>query len=83
MLRCNRECYCAQYISALSVRLPDSSCNLPCIDNNTEICGGPLALSVYQAKSSAQGGGIRAPGEAPVGSILALGIAIGVLLCLV
>ncbi len=83
MLRPNRECYCALYISALSTRLPDSSCDLPCIANDTQICGGPLSLSVYQAKSSTQGSGIRGPGEAPVGSILALGIAIGVLLCLV
>lgn len=80
-----KECYCANYIDALSNKLPDSSCNLPCAGNSSEICGGNLALTVYQAKSSTsstKGAGVKGVREAPVSSILALGIAIAVLLCL-
>jgi len=79
------ECYCANYLNALSNKLPDASCNLPCKGNSSEICGGNLALTVYQAKSttsSTKGAGIKAVREAPVSSILALGIAIAVLMCL-
>ncbi len=76
-----RECYCAPYLSALSNHLPDSRCNLPCEGNSSQLCGGSLTLSVYQAKSSTKGAAIKGPGETPkVGSILALGIALGVAL---
>ncbi|KAF8866392.1 WSC-domain-containing protein [Acephala macrosclerotiorum] len=81
-LEYTRECYCAQLLSAISNKLPESSCNLPCIANDTQICGGNLALSVYQTKSSTKGAGVKVASEAPVGSILALGIAMGVLFCL-
>jgi hypothetical protein len=81
-LEYTRECYCAQFLSAISNKLPDSSCNLPCIANDTQICGGNLALSVYQTKSSTKGAGVKVASKAPVGSILALGIAMGVLFCL-
>lgn len=74
----NRECYCAPYLSALSAKLPDSSCNLACEGNTTQICGGSLKLSVYQKSSSNKGA--AAPDTFPkVGSILALGIAIAML----
>lgn len=77
-----RECYCAPYLSALSSKLPDTSCDLPCIGNSTQICGGSLALSVYQTKTSTKGAAVKIANKAPVGSIMALGIAIGVLLCI-
>ncbi len=84
LLAC-RECWCANSVDALSNKLPDSSCNLPCLGNSSEICGGNLALTVYQEKSSTsstKGAGIKGVREAPVSSILALGIALAVLLCL-
>jgi WSC domain len=77
-----RECYCANLLNGLSNKLPDSSCNLPCAGNSSQICGGDLALTVYQQQTSTKGAGIKGVREAPVSSILALGIAIAVLLCL-
>jgi hypothetical protein len=50
--------------------------------NSTEICGGALTLSVYQVKSGKKNASIKGVRDTPVGSILALGIALGVLLCL-
>jgi hypothetical protein len=74
----NRECYCAPYLSSLSAKLPDSSCNLACEGNTTQICGGSLKLSVYQKSSSKKGA--AAPDARPIGgSILALSIAVAVL----
>ncbi|KAB8301302.1 hypothetical protein EYC80_003183 [Monilinia laxa] len=34
-----RECYCAQYLSALSAKVDDSNCDLPCKGNASQICG--------------------------------------------
>lgn len=82
MLTVARECYCANYLNSLSSKLPDSSCDLGCAGNGTQICGGNLALTIYQQKSSTKGAGTKVVREAHVGSILALGIAIAVLLCL-
>jgi len=81
-LEYTRECWCAPYLSALSTKLPDSQCNLPCEGNSSQICGGALRLSVYQQKSATKGAGAKVRREANVGSILALGIAVGGLLCL-
>ncbi|KAH6854243.1 WSC domain-containing protein [Chaetomium sp. MPI-CAGE-AT-0009] len=47
------ECWCAQTISSLSEKLPDSACNLPCEGNTTQACGGNLKLTVYMAAASA------------------------------
>lgn len=80
MVNDDRECYCAPYLSALSVKLPDSSCNLACEGNTSQICGGALTLSVYQKSSSKKGAASNVGRDAPVmGSILALGVAVGVL----
>ncbi|CAG8956098.1 hypothetical protein HYFRA_00011882 [Hymenoscyphus fraxineus] len=81
-LEYRRECYCSNYLSALSTKVDDKTCSLSCQGNDTQICGGSLALSVYQAKSSKESASTKGVRERPVGSILALGIAIGVLLCL-
>ncbi|TVY28973.1 putative fungistatic metabolite [Lachnellula hyalina] len=80
-LEYTKECYCSQLLSALSAKLPESSCNLPCAGNGSQVCGGSLALTVYKAKSSKEGTGftVRQPLSS---SVLALGIALGVLLCL-
>ncbi|RFU32443.1 hypothetical protein B7463_g3865, partial [Scytalidium lignicola] len=80
-LEYTRECYCSNYISTFSANLGDAACNLPCAGNSSQICGGPLRLSVYQKQSSKKGAGIKVK-EAPLGSILALGIAIGFLMYL-
>ncbi|KAE9381700.1 WSC-domain-containing protein [Stipitochalara longipes BDJ] len=78
-----KECYCANYLNALSNKLPDSSCDLACAGNSSQICGGDLALTVYQQQSTTtKGAGVKAVREAHVGSVLALGIAIAFLLCL-
>lgn len=77
------ECFCAQYLNSLAKKLPDSECNLPCDGNSTQVCGGPLKLTVYTTrKAGSQGAGSKLAREAPVGSILALGIAMGTLLYL-
>jgi len=80
-LEYTRECYCANYISTFSTHLSDSACTLPCAGNSSQICGGALRLSVYQKQSSTKGAGTKVK-EAPLSSILALGIAVGFLLCL-
>ncbi|TVY57060.1 putative fungistatic metabolite [Lachnellula suecica] len=80
-LEYTNECFCAQRLSALSTKLPESSCNLACTGNSSQICGGSLALTVYTAKTTTQGAGNKVQ-QAPMSSVLALGIALGVLLCL-
>ncbi|OHE98928.1 WSC domain-containing protein [Colletotrichum orchidophilum] len=52
----SRECWCAQSISGLSVKLNDSQCNLPCDGNQGMVCGGALKLSVYMLSA-----GVRSP----------------------
>ncbi|TVY47120.1 putative fungistatic metabolite [Lachnellula occidentalis] len=80
-LEYTKECYCSQLLSALSAKLPEEKCDLPCAGNSSQVCGGSLALTVYTAKSSKEGTGftVRRPMSS---SVLALGIALGVLLCL-
>ncbi|GKT42124.1 putative fungistatic metabolite [Colletotrichum spaethianum] len=50
----SRECWCAQRISGLSVKLDDSECNLPCDGNQGMVCGGALKLSVYKLTADAR-----------------------------
>lgn len=76
----NRECYCSKYLSSLSPHLEDSACNLACRGNTSQICGGDSVLSVYQAKNKKGAAtGLKESGK--MGSVLALGIALAVLLC--
>ncbi|KAG4027391.1 hypothetical protein MFRU_030g00270 [Monilinia fructicola] len=51
-----RECYCAQYLSALAAKVADSNCDLPCKGNSSQICGGSWTLSVYLQDGSKKGG---------------------------
>lgn len=76
-----RECYCANHVNSFSAKLPESKCNLPCAANDTQICGGALALTVYDAMKAdtSKGAGSKIARDAPMGSILALGIAMGTL----
>ncbi|KLP06271.1 hypothetical protein CEK26_000828 [Fusarium fujikuroi] len=47
-LEWSRECWCAPYLSSLSVRLNDGECENSCEGNSSQVCGGPLKLSVYE-----------------------------------
>lgn len=46
ILTTRRECWCAQSLSSMSEKFPDSACNLPCEGNTTQACGGSLKLTV-------------------------------------
>ncbi|CAO1597346.1 hypothetical protein XANCAGTX0491_001159 [Xanthoria calcicola] len=46
-LEYGRECWCALSLNPLSQKLPDSQCNLGCMGNATQICGGSLTLTMY------------------------------------
>ncbi|KAL2127249.1 hypothetical protein VTI74DRAFT_11048 [Chaetomium olivicolor] len=48
-----RECWCAQTLSSMSDKFPDSACNLPCEGNTTQACGGNLKITVYMAGAAA------------------------------
>lgn len=52
-LEYSRECWCANELSVLSKRLPDSYCNQTCDGAPDLACGGSLKLTVYKAKSDA------------------------------
>ncbi|EWG37597.1 hypothetical protein FVEG_14786 [Fusarium verticillioides 7600] len=47
-LEWSRECWCALYLSSLSVRLDDGECENSCEGNSSQVCGGTLKLSVYE-----------------------------------
>ncbi|KAL2072576.1 hypothetical protein VTL71DRAFT_11919 [Oculimacula yallundae] len=82
-LEYTKECYCSHFLSSIAQHLDDSACDLACQGNTTQICGGALKLTVYTiTKASKKGGAGKVGHVAPVGSILALGIAMGVLLCM-
>ncbi|EDV96821.1 GH16481 [Drosophila grimshawi] len=52
-----RECFCGFDAPPSSAKLPDSSCNMKCVGNAKEICGGFYAMNVYEtgiAKFTAQ-----------------------------
>ncbi|ORY65883.1 WSC domain-containing protein, partial [Pseudomassariella vexata] len=46
-LEYSRECWCADELSSLSVKLDDADCNTACDGDNTTACGGALRLSLY------------------------------------
>ncbi|KAG9238658.1 WSC domain-containing protein [Amylocarpus encephaloides] len=81
-LEYTRECYCSHYLSSISAKLPDATCNLACVGNSSEICGGSLALSVYQAKKSTKSESVKGAQKSPMASVLALGIAMAFLMCM-
>jgi len=84
-LEYSKECYCAQDLSTYSELLPMTACNLPCAANQTQICGGHLTLSVYNTtkRTNKPGSAGAKTNASPVSSLLAFGIAMGVLLCMV
>jgi hypothetical protein len=45
-----RECYCADEINPTAFVAPDSSvCDMPCLGNTDEICGGMSTINIYGA----------------------------------
>ncbi|KAK1600398.1 WSC domain-containing protein [Colletotrichum navitas] len=62
----SRECWCAQTISGLSVKLNDSECNLPCDGNQGMVCGGALKLSVYKLSAGVRSAAAAATSWAAV-----------------
>ncbi|CAD0107963.1 unnamed protein product [Aureobasidium uvarum] len=54
-LEYSKECWCSNYLSALSTQLSASNCSLACVGNNTELCGGYLTLSLYNLTSKKAG----------------------------
>ncbi|KAH8278229.1 hypothetical protein KR044_002927 [Drosophila immigrans] len=59
-----RECFCGFDAPPSSAKLPDSSCNMKCLGNAKEICGGFFAMNVYEtgiAKFTAQLAASSAP----------------------
>ena len=54
-LEYSRECWCADHLSPLSVRLPDADCDTPCDGDMATACGGALKLSVYELRRDQAG----------------------------
>ncbi|THV51886.1 hypothetical protein BGAL_0095g00010 [Botrytis galanthina] len=78
-----RECYCAQYLSALAPKVDDAKCDLPCRGNASQICGGSWTLSVYLQDGSQKGDAGKGRGAiAGKQALMALGVAFGGLLAL-
>ncbi|TGO16207.1 hypothetical protein BTUL_0031g00730 [Botrytis tulipae] len=78
-----RECYCAQYLSALALKVDDAKCNLPCKGNTSQICGGSWTLSVYLQDGSQKGDAGEGRGtSAGKQALMALGVAFGGLMAL-
>jgi hypothetical protein len=77
----NRECYCSQTIRADALK-DDSRCNLACQGNTSYICGGYRAFNLYKNEKTKKSLSPKGIQETSVGSVLALGIAVGVLLCI-
>ena len=46
------QCFCGNQLVG-SKKIDESACKLPCEGDNSEICGGGLALSVYEKKTEA------------------------------
>jgi hypothetical protein len=52
-----RECYCGAYLSTLSTKFDNESahCVYACEGNSSEVCGGALALTLYNLTDNASG----------------------------
>ncbi|KAI7469313.1 hypothetical protein KC351_g13203 [Hortaea werneckii] len=52
-----RECYCGQYLSALSEEINATAhCVYSCNGNSSELCGGRLALTLYNLTDASKTG---------------------------
>ncbi|KAK1036991.1 hypothetical protein LTS16_013256 [Friedmanniomyces endolithicus] len=91
-LEYGRECYCGAYLSAFSTQFPNASahCVYACDGNGSQICGGALALTLYnlttssssssggQSKSGAAAWSLVAPGQSAwycAAAVVMLGVA--------
>lgn len=55
-LEYGRECYCGEYLSPFSHELDDKErCVFACDGNGSEVCGGSLALTLYNRTASSAG----------------------------
>ncbi|KAL0940159.1 copper radical oxidase [Colletotrichum truncatum] len=61
------ECYCDN--SILTGAKPASNCNMLCSGNNTEYCGGPDRVNIYQSNSKAKTAGIIPSGWTAQGCV--------------
>ncbi|KAF1983557.1 WSC-domain-containing protein [Aulographum hederae CBS 113979] len=77
-LEYGRECWCADYLSALSNKLDDSECNMPCMGDDTEACGGRLALTLYNRtlEAPASGAGVVRVGKSWELGSLGMGVVV-------
>lgn len=48
--------YCGQYLSAFSEELKSTACKYSCNGNATEVCGGQLALTLYNLTDASKTG---------------------------
>lgn len=48
------ECYCGSSIQNGGHLIDDSSCNMACTADHTQLCGGPGAINVYQSPNAVQ-----------------------------
>jgi hypothetical protein len=78
-LEYTKECWCAQYISVFSTKLDESHCSLPCVGNTSEVCGGSLALSVYQRTTSSTSKSRASTWKMGPGKAVIVGLAIAAL----
>ncbi|GAB7347600.1 hypothetical protein MBLNU459_g4478t1 [Dothideomycetes sp. NU459] len=72
-LEYGQECWCSPYLNSLSTALNASACNIACLGNSSEVCGGSLRISLYNLteKAAAAKTG-AAPATAPaVGRVVA------------
>ncbi|KAK0893473.1 hypothetical protein LTR02_012828 [Friedmanniomyces endolithicus] len=55
-LEYGRECYCGAYLSPFSTQLTNASahCIYACDGNGSQVCGGALALTLYNLTSSSE-----------------------------
>ncbi|KAF4547462.1 WSC domain-containing protein 5 [Elsinoe fawcettii] len=61
-LEYGRECWGGKYISSLTKKLEEVNCSIGCAGNNSQVCGGRLALTLFNitGDSSAQkGAGVK------------------------
>ncbi|KAL2357763.1 WSC domain-containing protein [Cryomyces antarcticus] len=83
-LEYGRECWCSENLSALSNKLPDTNCSIPCQGNNSEVCGGALTLTLYNrtgtGATSEGAAGWRTAGAMTYVCALGVAVLLGVVL---
>ena len=67
----------------MSKHIADSECNLACVANGTQICGGALKVSVYEVKPEAENVKGAAPHvmERSLMGVLGLALVGGLMMC--